>query len=487
MLAWYIYLIPLQLHPFEYSIKPAAAWRRISVYVFDSLERRILVNYAYKFLSILVLATLLALALVTPARAFDGRSGQRVVISAGETIDDDLYVIAEVFVLDGTVNGDVLVVARSITINGQVNGSLMAAGQTIVMNGEVAGSSRLGGSVIQVGEQASLGRDLLGAGYSLETRPGSTIGQDAVLVGGQILLAGDVSRDVQAATGAFELSGTVGGNVKAELGDQGRGGPAPGMFMPRSDVAVPSVPAGLTIDPSASIAGDLAYTQAQEAAVPAGVVTGKVTREAPRAPTNTARQETSGQKIVKWVLDGLGTGIALILVGLLLLWLFPGFVSGLSEQIQARPLPSLGWGAVTWIGFFLAIFLIIAVTIVGAILFGLLTLGQLVGPVIWIGFLSLAVLVGGFVLITTLLAKVIFGVALGRWIFTRAGSSLAGHRYWPMVLGVLITVAVIALLTFPLIPGILGWLLNLAIVLLGLGALWLWGGERLQMRRVPVP
>jgi hypothetical protein len=48
-----------------------------------------------------------------------------------------------------------------------------------------------------------------------------------------------------------------------------------------------------------------------------------------------------------------------------------------------------------------------------------------------------------------------------------------------MVIGVIITVAVIALLSFPLIPGVLGWLLNFAVVLFGLGALWLWGRERL--------
>jgi hypothetical protein len=47
-----------------------------------------------------------------------------------------------------------------------------------------------------------------------------------------------------------------------------------------------------------------------------------------------------------------------------------------------------------------------------------------------------------------------------------------------MIVGVVVTLAVIALLSFPLIPGVLGWLVNLAVVLLGLGALWLWGLER---------
>jgi sorbitol-specific phosphotransferase system component IIBC len=94
-------------------------------------------------------------------------------------------------------------------------------------------------------------------------------------------------------------------------------------------------------------------------------------------------------------------------------------------------------------------------------------------------------LIIGFVLVTTFVAKVVFATALGRWILQRLNSPLAEHRYWPMVVGILITVAVIALLSFPLIFPILGWLLNFAIVLLGLGALWLWGRERM-VKQTPV-
>jgi len=46
------------------------------------------------------------------ARAFDGRSGEKVVIEAGEVIEDDLYVTANEFVLDGTVKGDLIAFGR---------------------------------------------------------------------------------------------------------------------------------------------------------------------------------------------------------------------------------------------------------------------------------------------------------------------------------------------------------------------------------------
>src|SRR5688572_7307692 len=441
-------------------------------------------NQTRKFLSIFALTALLVLTFITPAQAFDGRGGDRVVIGSDEVVNDDLYVGSEVFVLDGTVNGDVIAFGQIATINGTVDGDLMAAGQTVVVNGEVTGAIRMAGSVLYVGEAASIGGDIVSAGYSLEVRQGSAIGQDLVFAGAQILLAGDVTRNVQVGTAAFELRGNVGGNVNADVGDpdQDQGGPPPAMFMPQSTVQVPEVKPGLMIDPSAKIEGDLEYTQAKDLTIPAGVVAGKVTRTAPANGGTAAREETTGQKVGKWALGFVRTSVTLILIGLLLLWLFPSFVRGLSAQLQAKPLPSLGWGVVTWAGFFFVLLLVVCVTILGGILFGVLTLGQLTGTVIGLGLLTVFALIVGFVLVTTFVAKVVFGAALGKWMLARANSPLAEHRYWPMVVGVLITVAVIALLSFPLIPGFLGGLLNFAVVLLGLGALWLWGRERMLNR-----
>jgi cytoskeletal protein CcmA (bactofilin family) len=439
-------------------------------------------NQTRKFLFIFALAALLVLTLITPAQAFDSRGGDRVVIGSDEVVNDDLYVSAQEFVLDGTVNGDLIAFGQTVTINGTVDGDLMSAAQTVVVNGEVTGAIRMAGSVLFVGEEASIGGDIVSAGYSLEVRQGSAIGQDLVFAGAQILLAGDVARNVQVGTSAFELRGNVGGDVKADVGnaDQGPAGPPPMLFMPQSSVPAPNVKPGLTIDPSASIEGNLEYTQSKDLTFPAGVVGGEVTRTAPQSSGGTAAgKETTAQKVGKWALGFVRNSVTLILIGLLLLWLFPAFVSGLSAHLQAKPLPSLGWGAVAWAGFFFAVFLVICVTILGGIFFGILTLGQLTGTVIWLGILTVFGLIVGFVLVTSFVAKVVFGAALGKWMLARANSPLAEHRYWPMVVGVLITVGLLALLSFPLIPGALGGLLNFAVVLFGLGALWLWGRERM--------
>src|SRR5688500_11070890 len=97
-------------------------------------------NRTVKLFSILALLAVLSLTLATPASAFDGRSGDRIVIESDEVIADDLYVTAGEFVLDGTVNGDVIAMGQIITINGTVEGDVMAAGQTLVVNGTVTGA-----------------------------------------------------------------------------------------------------------------------------------------------------------------------------------------------------------------------------------------------------------------------------------------------------------------------------------------------------------
>ncbi len=341
-----------------------------------------------KVITILVLVMVLLLGSTSPAYAYEGRSGDKVVVAATETVNDDLFVGATEFVLDGTVNGDVIAAGQTITINGTITGNLITAANTIVINGTVGGDVWAGGSVLYWGESSNVGGDVLGAGYSLEMRKGGLVGRDALLAGYQVLLGSDVARNVEAAAAAFEVAGTVGGDVTAKVGEAGgtRSGPPPGMFMGPSTVAVPVVKQGLTIDPGAKISGNLEYTQNTDLSFPAGVVQGSVTRSVP--PPSTAQpkpQETPADKTGKWALSLLRSLITLVLLGLFLVWVVPGFIRGLTNQLQAHVWPSLGWGVVAYAGFFFLILLILFVMILGAVVFGLLTLGGLSGTMVWLG------------------------------------------------------------------------------------------------------
>jgi cytoskeletal protein CcmA (bactofilin family) len=433
-----------------------------------------------------LLVALLLMVAVTPASAFEGREGDTVTVSAGETINDDLYVGATNFTLDGTVNGDVIAGGQMITINGTIDGNLLTGAQTVVVNGTVTGDVLAGGSVLYFGEQAAIGGDVLAAGYSLEFREGSSIDRDALLAAAQVLLAVDVTRNVMVGTGALEIAGNVGGDVKAAVGEanQTQAGPPPTMFMPDSTIPVPVIKQGLTIDPTARIQGDLEYTQNTELQFPSGVVQGKITRSLQPVEGGARAEPTAGEKASQWGLESMRSLVTVILLGLLLLWLVPGFLRKLTAYVEAKPLQSLGWGVVAYAGFFFLIMLTVFVAILGAVVFGILTLSGLSATIVWVAILALFALILGFVLVTSFLAKIVFGMAIGKWVLSKANSPLAENRYWPMVIGVAITVIVIALFSFPLIPGFLGGLLNFTIVLLGLGTVWLWIRQMLS-RKAP--
>lgn len=442
-----------------------------------------------KMLSALLLFALLSLALATPAYAFDGRGGDKVIIPSGQVINDDLYAGANEFVLDGTVNGDTVAFGQIVTVNGTVNGDLITAAQTVVVNGTIKGSVRMAGSVLFVGEKARIEGDILGAGYSLEIRRGASIGRDVVSATGQTLLGANVGRNVIAYSGGLQLDGDVAGNVTAHVGEanENRQGVPPMMFGGQSTVVVPIVKQGLSIDPEAKIGGNLDYTQNTDLVFPAGVVAGKVSRAIqPQQTSEPTPEQTATQKVTDWIWRTGRSLVTLLLIGLLMLWLFPIFTSSVSNELETKPGPSLLWGVVAYAGFFFLLLLVVFAMILLAIIFGLLTLGSLSATTVFLGLLALFGLVLGFVLATSFFSKIIVGIALGKWILSRAGSPIASHRYWPMVIGVAITAAVVALLSFPLIPGALGWLLNLAIILLGLGAIWLWVRARTVKPAAPV-
>ena len=425
-----------------------------------------------------VLLAVLVLSIAAPVAAFDGRGGDDVVIAKADVVNDDLYVGANKFTLDGTVNGDVLAGGETITINGTVDGDVLAAGQTVIINGTVTGSVRVAGGALLIGENAKIGRDLIGAGGSLETRKGSSIGQDAIFFGGQALLTGDITRNVKLFAGGGELQGSIGGNLEAQVGGDDYSGPGPRSYLTQSPISIPDVKNGLTIDPAAKIGGKLTYTSAKELAIPGGVVAGAVTRLEPVARPVVA-QPTPAQILINGALDVVRRMVTLILLGLLLGWLFPTFISMNINYVRAAPLPSFGWGVVSIAAFFFALFVLMVGTILGAILLGVLTLGSLSGTVVFLGLLGLSVLIFGFVIATTFVAQIVISILSGKLILEKVKPEWADHKVWPLVIGIVI---------FALLAAIpyLGGLVNLVVVLLGLGALWFYGSKLMTKPAVTI-
>ncbi|MBI5953627.1 MAG: hypothetical protein HY865_18385 [Chloroflexi bacterium] len=430
-----------------------------------------------KLFSIISLLALLVLALATPVQAFDGRTGENVEIKADEVIEDDVYVTANNFVLEGTVKGDLVVFGTTITINGTVDGDLIVAGQSVTINGKVTDDARIAGAALKLGKTAVVGGDVVAGSASLEVEKGSVVEGELVVGAGQALLDGEVAGDVMAGTGSLELNGEFGGDVQAEVGDPEEGGPPMPMFMSQWGIDVPSVKPGFNVGKDAKIAGNLEYTQTKDVKIPAGVVAGKTTRKEPVVePEKVVVPPTPAERAMTWSFDLLRTIVTWILLGLFLGWLAPKFMKSLMDKVQSQPAPSFGWGVLAYAAFFFALLVILVVMIVGGILFGSLTLGGMAGTIIVTGILAIFALIVGFVLVTAFLAKIIVAWLGGKLILARIKPELAEHKVWSLVLGVVI-IALLAALPY------VGWLFGWLVMFLGLGALWIWGRELWQARK----
>jgi cytoskeletal protein CcmA (bactofilin family) len=446
-------------------------------------------------LGTVVLALLLTSGSV---QAFEERSGQTIIIQAGEVINDDLVVAAETFVLNGTVKGDVMAVGGSMTIGptGVVEGDLMAAGREVVVDGAVKDDARIAGASLKVGGSGQIGDDLMAAGYSLETEPGSKIGGTLVFAGGQAVLGGEVAEKANVAAEGVSLLGKVGGDVKAVVGSQQDELPfSPFDFMPDMP-RVPRVPAGLTIGPNASIGGSLDYTGAQETSIPPGVVEGEVTYTQPAPKVQEQRQPLTprpgevalpsfGVLFVAWLLGLVRNTATLLIVGLLLAWLAPGLARRGSEVLKEKPWPCLGWGAIAFFGVWVAAMVIVFVAGGLAAFLTILTLFKLAALVMAVGLLLASILIVAYVIAAGLLAKIIVGYLIGRLILRGLDPTTGAGRVWPLVLG-LVILAIVAS-----IPC-LGWVANLIVVLVGLGAQWLlvaqwWKGRRTGTASMAAP
>ncbi|TMD41701.1 MAG: hypothetical protein E6I88_06800 [Chloroflexi bacterium] len=322
-----------------------------------------------------------------------------------------------------TVNDDLYAAGGTITVNGNVNGNVIVAGGTVTIAGAVsrdvmvAGgnltiSGHVGGSVRAAGGTFTItgpvAGDIVIAGGTVDIGSGATIGRDLVVAGGNATVAGPITRNVAMGSGTLTLRNHVGGNVTGRVDH-------------------------LRLD-GAQIGGNLDYTSDNQVELANGArVNGTTTQHRP--PTNNA---TNG--FFSW----LRALIGILALGLIFLFLLPRLSGRSIDTLRAEPWASLGIGAA----------LVVATPIVALVVF---LIGILIGGW-WIG----ALMIPLWILVCAL-GYVVSAFLVGRLLFTQVGWG-SYHDAIALAAGLLVLAVVTA------IP-LLGWLVGLAAVLLGVGAL----------------
>ena len=302
------------------------------------------------------------------AQAFDRRSGDAIVIPAGQVVDDDLAAAGRLVRIDGTVHGDVYAFGQNVTVTGTIDGDLIAAAQQVVVDGQVRGDVRVAGALVQL--NGAVGRNVTGVGQLLQLGSGGRVGGSLAGAGETLSLSGDIGGAAAAAAHDLTVQGRIGRNAEMAL-------------------------TSLTLGPRASIGGNLTYYADHQLDIPAQAVAGSVryehtSRDLTQRATRGAMTPTRG-----WTVLGNFFSLAWLagsaVAGLVLLRLFPRLAAEFLGVLEARPLASLGLGAATLIGT-LPVAVLMAITIVGLPLSALLIAGYFAGA--FTGWLLLAIAAG---------------------------------------------------------------------------------------------
>lgn len=316
-------------------------------------------------------------------------------------------------VISGTVNGDVYAAGGRILVDGTINGDLIAAGGKIIVSGKVAQNARVAGGHIVL--SGNIGRNVTVAATDIQLTDAGQIHGNVLAAGGDVELEGSVGRDAKIAARKVRLSNHVGGNLDLAAGDGQLTSTAAVEGKLRYWGDAPA------IDEGAMIRGAVIHRPFPEGWEAEGFLRGLV-----------------GLRVTAAVISFAST----LILGLVLLRLYPVFTRRVTSTIRGRPLRSLGWGTAALIGIPI-VAMIFVVTLLA---------------------LPIGVILLALYLVMLYLARIYTMTWVGQLLFRRTSDS--SPLAWSFIAGL----GVYTLLS--LIP-IVGGLVTFVTVLIGLGALLL--------------
>ena len=344
-----------------------------------------------------------------------------------------------------TIGGDLYLADESQ--NAQAERDLFSVGLRVNIKDAVAQDAHVAGYNVDI--SATVGGDLYVAGSSVEIE--GDIGDDVSAIGGTVDLDSDVAGNARLSGGTVTVDGTISGALIA----------AGGTVVLNGSVEGDAVIAAGTLEfgPDARIGGDLRYATSDRLEIPASV--------APSDRVSYDKLDPSGMREVMsdatgrdWhgddddggsLLAMIGGGILgfafLLAVGSICLAAMPETVRGLRDRAIARPFMAFLVG-VAGLSMVLGLIPVAAMTLIGLPLLPFIILAI---PLIWLaGYLTGTYSVA-IRLVEAFRPELTQAPALGQRILILA-----------------IAILVVGILNF--IP-FLGWMLNLALVLLGIGTI----------------
>jgi hypothetical protein len=267
-------------------------------------------------IAVILSALLFALALPQQAGAAEVRRGQSISVPVGETVHNDLIAAGSSVRIEGTVEGDVIAFTRDLTVTGHVTGDVIAFSQEALIDGTVDGNVRVFSRGVIL--QGNVAKNVSAFGSSVDLISKANVGGGMIVLAGETDLDGKIQRDLLGLVGRTDLDGLIGGQVWI------RGG-------------------SLVVASGAEIRGPATFEGREQPVVQSGAklaspIHTEITQEVQR------NRRSTGRVVVRAIF---GYGGAL-LVGILLLVIFPGFFRATLHEAGSIGLP-IGVGALALI------------------------------------------------------------------------------------------------------------------------------------------
>jgi cytoskeletal protein CcmA (bactofilin family) len=180
-------------------------------------------------------------------------------VAAGETVRDTLVVSSHSLDVDGVVEGDLVAAVERLTIRGRVTGNVFVFAEELELSGAIGGGLVAVAEVVRV--EGELGGTLYAAAEQITLADSARLRADANLAAEEVILEGELARDVACFCETLEVRGSVGRHVEARaervqvLGGARVGGDV-SAFLPEGE--------SVRIAEGASVAGEARTTEIRD-------------------------------------------------------------------------------------------------------------------------------------------------------------------------------------------------------------------------------
>lgn len=264
-------------------------------------------------------------------------------VEVSEPVKGDIFIAAGRVLLAQPVGGDAFIAGGNVRINEKLAEGLFAAGANVAIEGDIGRHARVAGGDVSIAR-------------------GVTVNGKVTLAGGHVDVAGRVGKDLTIAADSARVNGQVDGSA---------------------DISARHIEIG----PNAVINGKLTYWSPQEAIIdPAAKTSGGTDY---RPVTMPEGMHTAG--IVAMIMGKIFLLIGLMVMGSLLVLLFPNFTGTVEKAFATNPGKSLAVGFGLLIGLPI-IGVLFIITLLGIPLG--LTVFFLYPMLLMLGYLTAAVFIG---------------------------------------------------------------------------------------------